>query len=158
MHPVKISRKLLFFSLALLSLGFVAASSSGITHVTAQLSPAEVGISVPDDLIFRNVTSGYISEKESFELKNTGTVDITIKVSLDNSYSGGILTNLKFARLSSDTPVGLNNFSVQIAKPSSVGGERSQTIYAYLDLTKYDGNLIQGKNESADIIFTAVPS
>ncbi len=149
----------LFFAVLIFTLGFVIASSSGTLKITAKITPNVVGISVPNNLTFYNVTSGYKSEKESIELKNTGNVNISVSVSLDDSYSGKIFTNLEFSNESSPSNNDYKNFSdffVIIEKPSTFGGEKKKTISSRLNLEGYDGTFSNAQNFSVNVIFTAV--
>jgi len=138
------------------TLGFTFAGSSGTLNVTAKITPNVVGISVPNNLTFYNITSGYESEREIIELNNTGNVDISVSVSLENSYNGTLFTNLEFSNSSSTNHENFSNFFVIIKKPSTLVGEKSKNIYAYLNLENYNETFSSAQNFSANVIFTAV--
>jgi len=149
----------IIFSLA--CLGFVFAASDTM-HVNAQISPSSVGISVPNEVNFTNITCGYW-KRQKIEINNTGNVDINVTPSLDPSYSG-LFENLGFSKNSpgveSTTPPSgekVGNYTFGIPKPEDYRGENSKPIYIYLDLTNYSNCSSTSEiNESADVIFTAV--
>lgn len=153
------------FLFSFFGFSFVKASSSGIMNVTAHVSALEVGITVPNNLSFDNITCGYW-QRQNITITNTGNVNITVTPTLEN-YSGELFNNLGFNEnspglpKSDSTPSGfkIGNYSFGMDKPYPIGSTVSKKLYVYLDLTKYPLSKCLNKvNESFQVTFTAVPA
>jgi len=137
--------------------GVVCADSSDDMLVKVNVLETEVSISVPDQVSFGNIAPGYLSERRDLDIINDGTVDVSISADLDESYDGEIFENLAFRRILDDPLTSIDFFEVEVAKPASVGGERTQNVYAYLDLSDYEEEISIMMDHNATVIFTAVP-
>ena len=124
--------------------------------VKVDVLKSTISISVPDNLIMEDMAPGYLSDEQSFDIINLGTTDVQVIPELFNSTNLELFSNLAFKEILADELVKVGFFDVEIEKPSSVGGTRSQNIYAQLDLTEYSGTYDEGEN-NATVIFTAVP-
>jgi len=143
------------FAIMILSLGFISAAPSDTILVKTNILAEEISINVPDSVVFQDIAPGYLSEKQDVYILNTGTVDISVSAELDN-YIGDVFTNIGFKKILADDLVNLQYFNLEILKPTVVGGERSEGIYMYLDLTEYTGSTTEN-DHNASVIFTAVP-
>ncbi|MDA3837234.1 MAG: hypothetical protein PF542_06460 [Nanoarchaeota archaeon] len=146
----------------LMSVGFASAvdydtsQNSSSMFVKVNVLESTVSISVPNNLLIKDMAAGYMSIEQGFDIINTGTTDIQVIPELSDSTSSEFFSNLGFKRVQADDLTKVGFFDVEILKPTIVGGERAQNVYAQLDLTEYDGNITTGEN-NATIIFTAVP-
>ncbi len=137
--------------------GIISADESDEMLVKVNVLETEVSISVPDQVSFGNIAPGYLSERRDLDIINDGTVDVSISADLDESYDGEIFENLAFRRILDDPLTSIDFFEVEVAKPASVGGERTQNVYAYLDLSDYEEEISIMMDHNATVIFTAVP-
>lgn len=146
------------FAIMILGVGFASAADSATDSLTvkANVLAEEISLSVPDEIIFQDIAPGYLSEKQSLEVSNTGTVDISVSAALDESYVDDVFTNLGFRKVLSDDLTNIRYFDFDVMKPAVVGGERTEGIYMYLDLVDYAGAIAEA-DHSAEVIFTAVP-
>jgi len=144
------------FAFLILGMGFASAASTDTLKVKTNVLAEEVSISVPDEIVFQDIAPGYISEKQEMSVVNMGTVDVSVSAELDALYEGDIFTNLGFKRVLADELTNIRYFDFEVMKPTTVGGEKSEGIYMYLDLVDYSGDTAEA-DHSADIIFTAVP-
>lgn len=116
-----------------------------------------VSISVPTKVLFGNITKGYSTDDIRIDLNNTGNTDIKITPALENS-TERIFSNLYFARRTTESYYKIGNFSMNISKPSSIGGVRSDYCYAKLDLTNYQYDINQDiMKHNATVIFWVMP-
>ena len=146
------------FGIFILGAGLVNAADSDEMLVKVNVLETEVGISVPDEVVFEDIARGYLSERQDIDVKNQGTVDIDVSADLDEGYEGSIFENLAFRRILADPLVNIRYFDFEIEKPAVVGGERSENIYMYLDLVEYEEEINSSMmDHNATIIFTAVP-
>ena len=149
---------LLCLSMLFLFCGFVSADEDGNMTVKVNVLESEIGISVPNEIIIGDIAKGYISERKDLVIENTGTTDIDITLDLEESYTGTIFQNLVFQRVLADDPVRLRYFDFEIEKPDEVGDTESETIYMYLDLQDYEGDIDDDMmDHSTTVIFTAMP-
>ena len=153
-------RNLFFIAMGLLVLGgaFVSANSDEMV-LTVDVLATEVGIDVPDRLPFPDIASGYISEAQGFDLVNTGTTNIRVIPSLDESYNGTIFQNLMFDTVKTNPQmVDIDVFDVEVLRPTEAGGTRDQQMYAWLDLTEYTDSIDETlEKHETTLIFTAMP-
>lgn len=153
-------RNLFFIAMGLLVLGgaFVSANTDNMV-MTVDVLATEVGINVPDRLPFPDIASGYISEAQGFQLVNTGTTNVRVTPTIDDSYDGTIFQNLKFDTVKTDPQmVDIDVFDVEVLRPKDAGGTREQQLYAWLDLTEYKGDVNETlEDHEATLIFTAMP-
>jgi len=144
------------FAIMIFGSALISAASSDSMLVKTNVLDEEISITVPDSVTFQDIAPGYLSEKQDVEITNNGTVDASISVELDSSYTDDIFTNIGFKRILADEITNIRYFDFEILKPTIVGGERSEGIYMYLDLSEYTGNTAE-KDHNTTIIFTAVP-
>lgn len=144
------------FAIMLLSFTVVSAAETGSMIVKTNVLPEEVSISVPDTVTFQDIAPGYLSERQDIDVVNTGTVDVSISTDLDTLYTGDIFTNIGFKKTLAEDLINLRYFDLEVMKPSVVGGERSEGIYMYLDLSEYSGETAEA-DHTTSVIFTAVP-
>ncbi len=138
--------------------GFVSAIDSEEMLVKVNVLKTEVSISVPNEVVFEDITKGYLSEEEKIYVKNQGTVDVDVSIDLDSSYSDTIFQNLAFRKILDDPLTNIRYFDFEIEKPSAVGGENSEYVYMYLDLVEYEEDIPSNMmDHNATVIFTAVP-
>ena len=152
---------LFVLSIFLLAISFGTAleSTSDEMTVKANILQSEIGVSVPSEMLFQDITSGYISERKDLNIENIGTVDIEITPQLSETYVEGIFDNLVFHEVLSDPMTKIRFFSFDIEKPSTVGGVRTSNLYMYLDLQEYSGDIGTNMlNHETKVIFWAVPS
>jgi len=142
-----------------LSMGFGSALESTNDNMTVRTNvlQSEISISVPNEIIFQDITSGYLSERQDLDIENTGTVDIEITPQLPN-YAEGIFDYLAFQEILSDPMTAIRFISFEIMKPENVGGTRSSNIYMYLDLQEYNEDIVTDMiDHEAEVVFWAVP-
>lgn len=138
--------------------GIISADSSDEMIVKVNVLETEVSISVPDQVVFEDIAQGYLSEQHAIDIVNEGTVDVSVSADLDGSYEGNIFENLAFRRILADDLTNIRYFEFDIEKPNSVGGEKPENVYMYLDLVDYDEEITESMmDHSATVIFTAVP-
>ncbi len=138
--------------------GVVCADSSDDMLVKVNVLETEVSISVPDEVIFEDIAQGYLSEEQKINVKNQGTVDVSVSADLDESYDGEIFENLAFKRILADDLTNIRYFDFEIEKPLTVGDERLEYVYMYLDLVDYEEEIESSMmDHNATVIFTAVP-
>ncbi len=142
------------FCFLIMGIGFVTAQATDVLTVKTTVLESVVGISVPENVLFQDIAPGYISERQDVEISNDGTVDVSISPELDVGYTG-IFENVGFRSILTDPVSTINNFDFEIVKPTIPGGTREDTIYMYLDLEDYTGN-VTGYQET-QITFIAVP-
>lgn len=153
----KMKKIITYIFVFILSLGFISATETAEINITANYFMKTVSITVPDEIDFGNISQGYISEKKSFYINNTGTTDVLITASIDeNSEFKKIFENLDIKKTSTGTWLKLNEFNLTIKKPSILGGIEDQIVYMQLDLTNAtDINIPSGKVQTK-LIFTAL--
>ena len=140
------------------AVGVVSAAESDNMAVKVNVLGTEVSISVPDEVVFEDIAQGYLSEQHAIDVVNEGTVDVGVSADLDESYEGDIFENLAFKRILADELTNIRYFEFNIEKPNVVGGERTENIYMYLDLSDYDEEITSSMmDHNATVIFTAVP-
>jgi hypothetical protein len=130
-----------------------------VMKVEADVLASTVGIDVPNNVEFGDITKGYISDRQDLAVKNTGTTDITVIPELDENYSGDIFEYLSFQKTLSEDLKKIGSFEFEIEKPSDIGGTRTQGIYMYLDLTEFKGDIstdLPGHN--TNVTFWAIPA
>jgi len=153
-----IMRKL-FFSFLLfgfLIAGVSAQDSNDTMVVRADIVKSSIGISVPESVFFGDITSGYISERQSVDINNIGTVDIRVVPELEEGYDGEYFDYLGFRKILDDPLEMIGYFEIEVEKPASVGGVRNQNVYMYLDLTDYPGEIETNvDHHEAEVIFWA---
>ena len=147
------------FAVFLLGTTFVSAMSDSQNMVVkVNVLQTKVGINVPDQVVFKDIAAGYKSERKDLNIKNTGTTDITVTPTLDSNDSGDVFKYLTFQSTVSADPVKVGFFDFDIDKPSVVGDTRDQSLYMYLDLTDYDGEIQDNlMDHNATVVFTAMP-
>lgn len=126
--------------------------------VKVNIHSSTVSISVPDNLVLEDIAPGYISDEERITIVNTGTTDVQVIPELGSSNNTEIFEKLGFKTTLSDDLVGIGFFGLEILKPTKVGEENSEYVYAQLDLVAYEGEISEDQLEyNTTIIFTAVP-
>lgn len=148
---------IIFLFVMVFSMAFTLAAESADLVVKANVLEKEISISVPEEVIFQDIAPGYVSEKQSLDIENIGTVDVSISADLDDAYDGDVFTNLAFRRVLTDDLVNIRYFDFEIEKPTVVGGSRTENIYMYIDLTEYEGTTAE-QDHTGTVIFTAVPA
>ncbi|MBT4376108.1 hypothetical protein HOD29_01920 [archaeon] len=147
------------FGFILLATGFVSAEDVNDTMVVkTNVLKSVVSISVPEEVIFQDIAKGYVSERNDLDIKNTGTVDISVTPELATNYSSDIFDYISFQEVLADPLTKIRYFDFEILKPTVIGGERSQGIYMYLDLEEYAGEITEDMmDHQTEVIFWAVP-
>ena len=151
---------LFILGIFVLGVGFTSAldDNSDTMVVRANILKSEVGISVPETIVFSDITQGYLSDRVDVEILNTGTVDVSITPELDENYNDTIFQNVVFRKILADPFTNVNYFDFEISKPAIVGDARPQNIYMYLNLEDYETEISEDiLNHEAEIIFTAMP-
>lgn len=144
----------LFF--APIGLGSAVDNSSDIMTVEVNIFESSVGISVPDKVVFGDITKGYLSERQEVKLTNTGTTNIVVAPELVND-SEEIFRYLSFKRVLDAPLTKIGFFEIEIEKPSVVGETRDQNVYMYLDLTDYLGEIEEDViGHESEVIFWAM--
>jgi len=145
------------FGFVLFGAAFASAQPTEETIFSVNVLETEISISVPDRIVFNDIAAGYLSEDQGFELINSGTTDIRVTPSLNESYNGAIFKNLKFDTVKTNpemTRIGV--FNVEVSRPNIPGGEKNQQMYAWLDLTQYSEEINKTmENHEATVLFTA---
>jgi len=148
---------LMVFGFVLFGAAFASAQPTEETIFSVNVLETEISISVPDRIVFNDIAAGYLSEDQGFELINSGTTDIRVTPSLNESYNGTIFKNLKFDTVKTNpemTRIGV--FNVEVSRPNIPGGEKNQQMYAWLDLTQYSEEINKTmENHEATVLFTA---
>ena len=147
------------FGFILLATSFVSAEDVNDTMVVkTNVLKSVVSISVPEEVIFQDIAKGYVSERNDLDIKNTGTVDISVTPELATNYSSDIFDYISFQEVLADPLTKIRYFDFEILKPTVIGGERSQGIYMYLDLEEYAGEITEDMmDHQTEVIFWAVP-
>jgi len=153
----RLTLSLMLGVMVLLSFGFLSADASENMTVKVNVLESQVSISVPDQVSFGNIASGYISERRDVDIINDGTVDVSVSADVDESYNGTIFQNLAFRDILDDPLTSIDFFEIEVLKPNNVGEERIKDIYMYLDLSDYDEEVDEIMNHNATVVFTAVP-
>lgn len=152
-------KRLTIFSIVFLLvvfMPFINSEQSDNLLVTSDVLAPVVSVSVPDSIYLGTLTKGYDSDEVSFLITNTGTSDIKVTAQL-SGYSGSIYNNL-YIRGSSGSLAKLENFTMNISKPTAIGGNRSLTAYVKLKLSEYTGDISSDMiNHKANITFWAMP-
>ena len=121
----------------------VVEPSSQLMHVSANVLEPFVGIQVPDSISLGQIAPGYLSNRSDLDISNVGTssIKVTPEVILNESnpepYS--VFSNLAFRNVLDDPLLKIGNYSIDILKPTVAGGNRTERVYMYLDLTEYTG-------------------
>lgn len=153
----KMKKILTFMFVFLLGLSFTSAiTESEETIIKTNVFPTTVSISVPDEINFGNISAGYVSEKKSFYINNTGTTDVLITASLPTTYAGKIFNYLHLKKTSTGTWLNLETFNVTIDKPDVLGEFEDQIIYAEIDLSNLPEETQEINEIQTNLIFTAV--
>jgi hypothetical protein len=137
-------KETLWFFLTVMSIflvSFTTAESASMT-VRANILADTISIEVPDSIFLGNVTSGFSTDYQKVDINNTGTTNVRITPRLENS-SEEIFNYTYFARRTTEDFVKIGDFSLNISKPSSLGGKRSDYCYIKLDLTNYGSRINQ---------------
>jgi hypothetical protein len=139
------------------SFGFVYASdTNGMMQVSANVLETSIGIDVPDMVSFGDIASGYLSDRRDIEIDNIGTVDLRVTPQLEvntSEESEEVFKNIAFRAVLDDPLIKIGTYSLEILKPTLVGGIKTEKVYMYLDLTKYEGDVNSERN--ANVIFWA---
>lgn len=114
-------------------------SESEIMKVKVNFLKPTVGISVPDLVLFGDIAPGYLSERRDLDIVNLGNVDVRVTPELED-YDGDIFTNLAFKEVLDDPLIKIGNYYLDLPRPTEIGGTRMESVYMYLDLTRFDGN------------------
>ncbi len=129
-------------------------------QVSADVIESSVGIKIPNSINFGKVSSGYLSNRTDINITNIGTTDIEVTPEIQDDAGEEeaveIFRNLAFRNILDDPLVKIGEYSLEIAKPASVGGNRTQRIYMYLDLLEYKGTAKSTKTASVIFWVTAV--
>ena len=133
----------------------IEGSNRESTKVRIDVIESNIGISVPDLIIFEDTALGYITERQDIDINNVGTVDISVTPMLENDTSD-VFTNLRFRNTLTEDLSKVGEFSVKILKAATVGSVRTERIYMYLDLTEVPAITI-GNDIEADLVFWAAP-
>jgi hypothetical protein len=120
-----------------------------------------VSVQVPESVFLGNMTWGYGSPKTGnvkVDINNTGNVDVLVTPVLaepDTIFDYLWMTK----RLSgpSQNWAVIGEWSMDIAKPTTLGGVRKDYFYTKLDLAEFEGELNESMiGHHADILFIAV--
>ena len=151
--------------MAILSLeGIFAAQNETMiveADIYAEVIPEDViSIEVPDYVFLGEVNESEESDKAKIYVNNTGTVNVTITPQLVNQ-GNKIFQNLYFQnRMRGNNSVifKIGDYSLNIAKPSSIGGKRSEYFYMWLDLSSYNEDITYNLiGEQEELLFVALP-
>jgi len=154
----KIVTLLVVGAMLVMVLGIVSANGDSNDTMTVKVNvlKSEISISVPSQVIFEDIAKGYLSERQDIDIDNTGTVDITVTPEVNDTE--GIFDYLVFQEVLSDPMINIRYFSLDIDKPSTIGGTKTEGIYLYLDLTEYDGEIdMDMVDHESTVVFWAVP-
>jgi hypothetical protein len=147
-----------FLAFGFLIAGVSAQGSNDTMIVRADIVESSVGISVPNSVFFGSVTAGYVSDRKQIDIANTGTVDIRVVPELEPDYTEGYFEYIGFRNVLDDPLELIGDFELEIEKPSAVGGERTENVYMYLDLSSYPDEITETiKDHQAEVIFWAIP-
>lgn len=158
-------KKLVILSLCLVLIGsmnalvYDGAEDEDVMSIQADILETTVGINVPSNAEFGEVTKGYVSERQDIDIENTGTTDINVIPVLNGNYSGEYFNYIFFQETLSSELQAIGSFELEIEKPNSIGGTRTEDIYMYLDLTEFEEDIpndVIGHN--ANITFWAIPA
>jgi hypothetical protein len=144
----------LFF---LLFINFVSAeTNAGSMVVSTDVQSETISIDVNSSIDFGTIAKGYNSTRQTIKITNKGNVGINVVPRLDSSYNGGIFNYLYFQRILSDPLKQIGNFSISIDKPNTLGGTENETMYIWLNLENYIGNINSAMNDhNTNVIFWA---
>lgn len=150
---------LFMFGFFILAMGFVNAEDVNDTMVVkANVLKSVVSISVPDEVIFQDIAKGYISERIDLDILNIGTIDVSVTPELTIGYNESVFDYISFRNVLTDDLMKIRYFDFEIVKPDTVGGEKIEDIYMYLDLEEYAGEIeIDMIDHQTEIVFWAVP-
>jgi len=150
-------RLFLLVCLSFAFLSFISAvETTDLMVVTADVVGDVIGIEVTNEVDFGEISKGSISSRQDINITNTGTINIKVTPEISEDYSGEIFNHLSFQRVLSDPKKKIGNFSIDIDKPSSSGGVRTQKVYMYLDLTEYSGDIVGDlEDHQTEVVFWA---
>jgi len=148
------------------SVGFVFLMVVGVFVSAVDISRFEVNvfkeavdmvrISVPDRVVFGNISKGQDSDEFKVDINNTGTVDVTVTPQLVDS-GETIFSHLYFKRVLANPLTRIGLYSQNVSAPSTQGGSKAAYMYAVLDLRNFTGTISSDMmNHGADIKFMAV--
>jgi len=126
--------------------------------VKVNLLEQVASVDVTPSIHFGNLTKGYSTNDSKIDINNTGTADITVTPLLNNA-SEKIFKNLYFQRRVSDPYKKIGSFSMNLSKPSSIGGSNEDYCYVKLDLTNYSYTISSDSlNYQTNIVFLVMPA
>jgi len=136
---------------------YVGAESNDVMTFEADISAPVVSISVPDSVAFGEVYVGYDSEQISFLINNTGTTDVRITAEMVN-YSEKIFRKYLYLWGSGISQKRVENFTMNISRPSSPEGIESKTVYAKLKLSEVEEEIEEDMvGYKSNVVFWAMP-
>lgn len=135
------------------------ASAGSISIFEADLladSKPVVSIDVSQRIYFGEIGRGKQTENIRVNVTNTGNVDILVTPRLADE-SEEIFNYTYFQRRTGEPYFKIGNFSFSIPAPSELGKNKSDYVYAKLDLRNYPTKITENiKGHSANIKFFAV--
>lgn len=106
-----------------------------------------VDVEFPDHVWLGNVSRGFSTENIRVDVKSKGNTDVLITSIIETEE--GLFDNLYYSKRLSGNDYEfkkLDDFSLLISKPSSMGGQRQEYFYVKLDLEDYVGGIPLGAN------------
>ncbi|MCW8965378.1 MAG: hypothetical protein OQK82_01625, partial [Candidatus Pacearchaeota archaeon] len=92
------------------------------------------------------------------DVENTGTSDIIVIPTLEETYEETIFEYISFQKTLSEDLQRIGSFEFEIEKPNTVGGTKEEGIYMYLDLTEFEGDISEDLiDHSTNVTFWAIP-
>lgn len=154
-------KKVFFAITSLLAIVLMLASfvyAGNTLQVSADVAGDMVSIDVPSTLHLGNVARGFdTNETNKITITNNGNTRVTITPELVGS--DALFSNLYMKRIQSESYKKIGQFSINISRPSTLGGSSTENVYIKLDLTNYEGALDSGTvRKNASVRFVAVAS
>jgi hypothetical protein len=155
---MNLARKLalIFFVFSVLIISTNSTYANDTVEVQVDIMGDTVSIDVPDSLYLGEVARGFdTNDTTKITIVNKGNTKVTITPELVDDSS--IFSNLYMKRIQSESFKKIGVFSMNISRPSTLGGTSSENCYIKLDLSDYEEDLDAGTNrKSADVRFVAV--
>ncbi|MBS3089945.1 hypothetical protein J4461_03650 [Candidatus Pacearchaeota archaeon] len=139
-------RNKLFYSALFLLFFMPFALAGDITVFEATVYGSVVSVEVPDIIYLGNISSGFVGEEKRVDIVNTGTTDIIITPILIGDHDP-IFEKLYFSKRLSGVDYSfrqVGNFSLNMSKPSRLGGTNNDYFYTRMDLSDYTGSVPSG--------------
>ena len=142
------------FLVVCLGIAIVSASDVSVFRVNLIQNQEIISVEVPNEVNFGEITKGEQTDNFRINITNTGTVGIKVTPTLLDS-SEKIFKQTYFQRRTTEPYSRIGSFSINISAPAR-GDNRSDYIYAKLDLRNYTDDVSAKTNHNTQVKFVAI--